>query len=117
MAKHLPPSHPVHVHCFTASLAMAQELLARYSRLWLGFTGVVTFKSAGDVREVLAHAPLERILLETDGPFMAPVPHRGRVAHPGHVAHIAEAVAKVKGVPVEDVLRACRESTRHIYGV
>lgn len=116
MVKHLPVSQPVHVHCFTSSLDLARELLVRFPRLYLGFTGVVTFRNAQEVREVVAHTPLDRLLLETDGPYMAPEPHRGRVAHPGHVVHVAEGVAKTKGVPQEEVFKVCRENTRQLYG-
>mmetsp|Transcript_26855 Transcript_26855/g.55764 ORF Transcript_26855/g.55764 Transcript_26855/m.55764 type:complete len:437 (-) Transcript_26855:18-1328(-) len=116
MKQHLPAAHPVHVHCFTSSLAMAQELLGHFPRLCLGFTGVVTFSNAREVQEVVRQTPLERLLLETDGPYMAPEPYRGRVAHPGHVAFVAEGVAKVKGLAVEEVFGACRENTRRLYG-
>lgn len=116
MTKHLPASHPVHVHCFTDSLALAQELLARFPRLYLGFTGVVTFKNAREVQEVVLRTPLERLLLETDSPYMAPEPYRGRVAHPGHVAHVAAGVAKIKGVTTDEVLTVCRENTKNLYG-
>lgn len=61
--------------------------------------------------------PLNRILLETDGPYMAPVPHRGKAAHPGHVPYIAQQVAEVKGVPLEEVLHTVRDNTRTVYGI
>lgn len=117
MKAHLPASHPVHVHCFTSSLGMAEALLSNFPRLYLGFTGVVTFTNARDVQEVVRNTPIDRILLETDGPYMAPEPCRGRVAHPGHVIHVAERIAKIKRLPTEDVLTACRQNTRLLYGV
>jgi len=116
MMKHLPASQKVHVHCFTSSLSLAQALLKHFPNLYLGFTGVVTFKNARDVQEVVRQVPLDRLLLETDGPFMAPVPYRGRVAHPGYAVYIAEKIAELKGVSREEVLLACRENTRHVYG-
>jgi TatD DNase family protein len=61
--------------------------------------------------------PLRRILLETDGPYMAPVPHRGQAAHPGHVSTIAQQVADVKGLELDEVLRTVRENTRIVYGI
>jgi TatD DNase family protein len=61
--------------------------------------------------------PLNRILLETDGPYMAPVPHRGKAAHPGHVPYIAQQVAEVKGVALDEVLRTVRDNTRAVYGI
>eukprot|EP00930_Biecheleria_cincta_P025871 TRINITY_DN18348_c0_g1_i1.p1 TRINITY_DN18348_c0_g1~~TRINITY_DN18348_c0_g1_i1.p1 ORF type:complete len:185 (+),score=37.23 TRINITY_DN18348_c0_g1_i1:534-1088(+) len=117
MERHVPESQLVHVHCFTSSLGLARALLHRFPRLYLGFTGVVTFKNAPDVQEVVREVPLERMLLETDGPYMAPEPHRGRVAHPGHVAHVAKQVALLKDRPLEEVLKQCRENTRRIYGI
>ena len=116
MREHLPRDARVHVHCFTSSLHLARELLESFPNLCIGFTGVVTFKNAPEVREVVAATPLDRILLETDGPYMAPVPHRGEPAHPGHVPHIATKIAEVKGCTVEDVFRAARENTRRVYG-
>jgi len=79
MKEHVPQDWRVHVHCFTDSLAFAKNLLAHFSSLCIGFTGVITFKNAQDVQKVVSEVPLERILLETDGPFMAPIPHRGKV--------------------------------------
>eukprot|EP00913_Durusdinium_trenchii_P023628 g22199.t2 len=96
LEKHLPDSHPVHVHCFTSSNTLAQSLLQRFSSLRLGFTGGVTFANAPEVRDVVQQVPLDRILLETDSPYMAPEPFRGRIAHPGHVSYVADAIAQVK---------------------
>jgi TatD DNase family protein len=78
---------------------------------------VVTFKNAPEVREVVAETPLDRILLETDGPYMAPAPRRGEVAHPGHVPYIAAKIAEIKGVSIEEVFVAAREATRRVYGI
>lgn len=116
MCEHLPRDAKVHVHCFTSSLALATRLLDAFPNLCIGFTGVVTFKNAPEVRQVVDAVSLDRILLETDGPYMAPVPHRGSPAHPGHVPYIAAKIAEVKGVAVEDVFRAARENTRRVYG-
>eukprot|EP00929_Paragymnodinium_shiwhaense_P053763 TRINITY_DN26939_c0_g1_i1.p1 TRINITY_DN26939_c0_g1~~TRINITY_DN26939_c0_g1_i1.p1 ORF type:complete len:386 (+),score=55.34 TRINITY_DN26939_c0_g1_i1:115-1272(+) len=117
MADNLQPGHPIHVHCFTSSAPMASELLRRYSNLCLGFTGVVTFRNAREVQQVVKETPVDRMLLETDGPYMAPEPFRGSVAHPGHVAYIATAIAKLKRLPREGVLAACRENTKRMYGI
>lgn len=117
MEKHLPTEHPIHVHCFTSSNTLAQALLERFSTLRLGFTGVVTFKNAPEVKEVVRNTPLDRILLETDSPYMAPEPFRGRIAHPGHVSYVADTVATLKGVSRAEVLATCRRNTRLIYGI
>ena len=116
MTAHLPADARVHVHCFTSAPWLAEALLERFPNLCLGFTGAVTFKKAEEVREAARVTPLDRILLETDGPYMAPVPRRGEIAHPGLVPHIAKVIADVKGVTVEEVFAATREATRRTYG-
>ena len=117
MRAHLPRDAKVHVHCFTSSLELADALLAAFPNLCLGFTGACTFKNAEEIRAVVRATPLERILLETDGPYMAPEPHRGTVAHPGMVPHVAAKIAEVKGVDVAEVFEATREATRRTYGI
>lgn len=117
MKNHLPRSHKIHVHCFTSSLTLALALLEHFPNLHLGFTGVITFKNARAQQDVVKAIPLERILLETDGPYMAPVPFRGRVSHPGYVTYVADKIAELKGVPRQEVLLRCRENTRFVYGL
>ena len=117
MRANLPRDAKVHVHCFTSSLELAEALLAAFPNLCLGFTGACTFKNAEEIRAVVRATPLERILLETDGPYMAPEPHRGTVAHPGMVPHVAAKIAEVKGVDVAEVFEATREATRRTYGI
>eukprot|EP00276_Gloeochaete_wittrockiana_P003546 CAMPEP_0184657158 /NCGR_PEP_ID=MMETSP0308-20130426/17019_1 /TAXON_ID=38269 /ORGANISM="Gloeochaete witrockiana, Strain SAG 46.84" /LENGTH=264 /DNA_ID=CAMNT_0027094593 /DNA_START=91 /DNA_END=885 /DNA_ORIENTATION=+ len=117
MKEHVPQDWRVHVHCFTDSLAFAKNLLAHFSSLCIGFTGVITFKNAQDVQKVVSEVPLERILLETDGPFMAPIPHRGKPSHPGYIPFIAAKIAEIKGVNVETVFEQCRKNTLRIYGI
>jgi len=117
MRKHCDAAQKIHVHCFTGTTSFAQELLQSFPNLKLGFTGVCTFKNGSNVREVVRMTDLNRILLETDGPFMAPVPFRGKVAEPSMVPHIAEIIAKVKKSTVEDVFEVCRENTREVYGI
>lgn len=112
-----PKDWRIHVHCFTSSPAMAMKLLEAFPKLKLGFTGIVTFKNAAELQEVAKATPLDRILLETDGPYLAPIPHRGKPAHPGHIPLIAQKIAELKGVAVEDVYRAARRATREVYGI
>lgn len=91
-------------HCFTESLDVARSALdLGFS---IGFSGIVTFRNAEALREVLRYVPLERCLIETDSPYLAPVPHRGRTNQPAWVVHVAEQVAAVKGVDLETVARA-----------
>jgi len=117
MREHLPKCARVHVHCFTSSLEMASQLLADFPNLCIGFTGVITFKNAQEIRDVVKIVPLDRILLETDGPFMAPVPYRGKVAHPGHIPKIAAEVAKVKDIDYNEVLEITRQNANRMYGI
>lgn len=118
MKAHLPRDARVHVHCFTSSSALANALLEAFpTNLCLGFTGVATFKNGADVREVIAQVPLEKILLETDAPYMAPTPFRGQTAHPAMVPRIATAIAAVHEIDESVVFTTCRENTRRVYGI
>ncbi|PPQ39337.1 TatD DNase family protein [Rhodoblastus acidophilus] len=87
------------LHCFTSGRELAQRALAL--GLYISFSGVVTFKSAPDLRETAALVPLDRILIETDAPFLAPVPHRGKTNEPAYVADTLRVLAEVKGVTPE----------------
>jgi TatD DNase family protein len=113
----VPRDWRVHVHCFTSSQGMAEALLADFPNLCLGFTGIVTFKNAYDLQQVVRATPLSRLLLETDGPYLAPVPFRGKPAHPGHIPHIAAKIAELKGETLEAVYGAARENTKRTYGI
>jgi TatD DNase family protein len=84
------------IHCFSGSAAMAERALAL--GLCLSISGIVTFKKAAALREVLAMIPPDRLLVETDAPYLAPIPHRGRRNEPAFVVHTADMVARVKGV-------------------
>ncbi len=97
------------IHSFTSSLELSQTCLEL--GFCLGFNGIITFNRADNVREVLAHTPLDRLLLETDAPFLTPVPHRGKENAPRYLPFIAEKAAQTKGVPLPDLLeRAYRNS-------
>jgi TatD DNase family protein len=89
------------MHCFTESLAVAEAAIEM--GFYISFSGIVTFKNAVALREVAAAIPLERMLIETDAPYLAPVPHRGQTNQPGFVKHVAEEIARVRGIPVETV--------------
>jgi TatD DNase family protein len=89
------------MHCFTESQAVAEAAMAM--GFYISFSGIVTFKNAVALREVAAAVPLERMLIETDSPYLAPVPHRGRTNQPGYVMHVAEEIARIKGVSAEEV--------------
>jgi len=113
---HLPRDWPVHVHCFTSSRALAESLLAEFSNLYIGFTGILTFKNAEDVRETARIVPLHRLLVETDGPYLAPAPHRGKPAHPGHIPLIVDKLAEVRGESLLTVATATFDNAKRLYG-
>lgn len=89
------------VHCFSGDYAFAAQLLDL--GLYLSFTGLVTFPKADGVRDAIRRIPLERILVETDSPYLAPVPFRGRRNEPAHVVQVARKVAEILGRPYEEV--------------
>lgn len=89
------------MHCFTESWEVAEGALAM--GFYISFSGIVTFKSAKDLKEVARRVPLDRLLVETDSPYLAPVPHRGRTNQPGWVIHVAEEVARLHEIPFSEV--------------
>ncbi len=107
----------VHVHCFTGTREFAERLLALDANIFIGFTGIVTFKNAASVRKAAEIVPENRMLLETDAPYMAPVPYRGTPCHSGYIPYIAKALAETRKTPVEEIYRLCRENTRLCYGI
>jgi TatD DNase family protein len=97
------------VHCFSGGPEEATRALDRGA--YLSFSGIVTFKTATDVQEAARLCPLDRILVETDSPYLAPVPNRGKSNRPAWVALVGEAVATLKGMPVDDVAAATWDNT------
>jgi TatD DNase family protein len=89
------------IHCFTEDWDFAQQALAL--NFYLSFSGIVTFNSAKDIQEVAKKVPVDRFLIETDSPYLAPVPHRGRPNYPIYVRFVAEQLAKLRGVSVEEI--------------
>jgi TatD DNase family protein len=102
------------VHCFSGTTDDARFYTAR--GLFLGITGVVTFPNAQSLRTVVQDIPLERLLLETDAPFLAPQSHRGKRNEPAYLAEIAEKVAELKGVSVEEVERVTDANVVGLFG-
>jgi len=111
----LPKDHPIHLHCFSSTLQFAEKMLSSFPNLCVGFTGAITFSSAAKQREVVTKIPLDRLLLETDGPFMAPDPWRGSIAHPGMVVRVGEEVAKLKGLSIDEVLKQTTTNVQRVY--
>ena len=100
-------------HCFSGSLEMAKELAKRG---WhLGFDGPITYKNARKALEVLEWCPLERILIETDSPYLTPVPFRGKRNDSGKLRYIVEKIAEIKGLSHEDTARATAENARRLF--
>src|SRR5262245_65523290 len=102
-------------HCFTGGRGEAEQCLARGGHL--SFSGIVSFPSAGDVRAAAARCPLDRALVETDSPYLAPVPHRGRPNRPARVPAAGEALAAAMGRPVEEVAAATWSNAARVYGL
>lgn len=102
-------------HCFTETLAVAQAALQL--GFHISFSGIVTFKNAKQIKEVASFVPLERILVETDAPYLAPVPHRGKLNHPALVRHVAEEVAKLKGLSLDVLANATTNNFFRLFGV
>ena len=103
------------MHCFSGSVEMARELLAL--GMYIGLGGVVTFKNARHAVEVAAEIPLERLLLETDAPYMAPVPYRGKRNDSSLIQFVAEKIAEVRGISPEEVLEITAENTRRLFKI
>lgn len=89
------------LHCFSGSKDLAKLGLDR--GLYISFSGIITFKNAAELRSTVELVPLDRILVETDSPFLAPLPHRGKRNEPAFTYHVAQMVAQIKGVPFEEV--------------
>ena len=102
-------------HCFTGGVDEAREGLARGG--FLSFSGIVTFGSADDLRAAAAICPLDRALVETDSPYLAPVPHRGRPNEPAFVGLVGVAVAEAMGLAVAEVAHATTANARAFYGL
>lgn len=96
------------MHCFTESWEMASQALDL--GFYISFSGILTFKSAAELREVARRVPMERLLIETDSPYLAPVPHRGKKNEPRFVTHVAAQVAELRGLSVEALAETTTEN-------
>lgn len=110
------------MHCFTEDRDVAQQALDL--GFYISFSGIVTFKNAKVVHNTAQYIPLDRLLIETDAPYLAPAPHRGKLNHPAYVRHVAEGIAKLRGISFDEVAAAstanfCRlfPSTRSTLGL
>ena len=103
------------MHCFTETQEVANAALDL--GFYISFSGIVTFKNAKPLKEVARRVPLERMLIETDAPYLAPVPHRGKTNEPGFVKHVAEEIANLRGVAVEAIAEQTSNNFRNLFKV
>ncbi len=103
------------MHCFTENWAMAEQALAL--GFYISISGIVTFKNAQNVADVAKKIPLERLLIETDSPYLAPVPYRGKKNEPQYVRFVAEKVAELREVPVEEIAAATTCNFYRLFGI
>ena len=109
----LSPGYPAVIHCFSGDWPEARRALDM--GLFLSFTGVITFPSAGRLREVVRLCPMDRIFVETDAPFLSPVPFRGKPNEPARITFVAESIAEIKGLDIEEVGRCTTENARAFF--
>ncbi|MBW2280559.1 MAG: TatD family hydrolase [Deltaproteobacteria bacterium] len=103
------------IHCFTGDAPLAEACLER--GFDISFSGILTFRNAADLREVARGLPLDRLLIETDSPLLAPVPHRGRRNQPAWVGHVAECLAEVRGLEPERVADSSAAAACRVFGI
>ena len=103
------------LHCYSGSWEMATELLK--GDWYFGVDGPLTYKNAAKLPEIVQRLPAERILIETDSPYLSPMPFRGKRNEPAHVLYIAKKAAELRGESLEAFARATRENTRDLYGI
>jgi TatD DNase family protein len=102
-------------HCFTETAAVARQALAM--GFHISFSGILTFRNAVELRDVAREVPLERCLIETDSPYLAPMPFRGKLNTPALVPHVARQLAELKGVDVDTIARATSENFERLFGI
>lgn len=102
-------------HCFTESLEVARQALDL--GFYISFSGIVTFKSAQNLRDIAAFVPLDRILIETDSPYLAPTPFRGKTNNPSYVPYVAKQLATVRGCSVEAIGEATSDNFSRLFGL
>ncbi|AQQ67732.1 hydrolase TatD [Microbulbifer agarilyticus] len=111
--EHGSREHAGVLHCFTESWGMAKAALDL--NYYISLSGIVTFKNAEELREVAKQVPLDRLLVETDSPYLAPVPHRGKPNIPAYVREVAEFIADLRGLPYEELARITTENFYRLF--
>jgi TatD DNase family protein len=100
-------------HCFTETAQVARAALDL--GFYISFSGILTFKSAQDLRDVASFVPLDRLLIETDSPYLAPVPFRGKTNNPSYVPYVAQQLAQLRGMPVEEIAQATSSNFERLF--
>jgi TatD DNase family protein len=103
------------MHCYSGDWAHAEQFLALGG--YLSFTGILTFPKSGMMQEVARRAPLDRILVETDAPFLAPVPHRGQRNEPAYVEFVAKQLSEIRELASEEIANATTENAKRLLGL
>lgn len=103
------------VHCFSGSAEMAKEIVKL--GMYIGIGGAVTFKNAKKPVEVVEYLPLDRLLLETDAPYMTPVPFRGQRCDSAHIAYTAEKIAEIKAIDTQELIDICNKNAKNLFGI
>jgi TatD DNase family protein len=103
------------MHCFTESWEVAEK--AMEIGFYISFSGIVTFKNAKMLKEVARRVPLDRMLIETDSPYLAPVPYRGKINEPGFVKYVAEEIAQLRGIGLEEVATATSKNFFNLFNI
>jgi TatD DNase family protein len=101
------------MHCFTESLEVAQQAISM--GFYISFSGIVTFKNATQLKEVAQNIPLEKILVETDSPYLAPVPFRGKTNQPAYVKYVAQEIANLRGIALDEVMQATTDNFFNLF--
>ncbi|MBF6058534.1 MULTISPECIES: TatD family hydrolase [Thiomicrorhabdus] len=101
------------MHCFVEDMQIAER--AMKLGFYISFSGIVTFKNAKELKQVAAEVPLDRILVETDSPYLAPMPYRGKTNQPGYTRYVAEEIARLKNLPLETVAEATSENFKRLF--
>jgi TatD DNase family protein len=103
------------IHCFSGGIEFARECLEQ--GLFISYTGIITFPNAGETLEVVKEVPIEKIFIETDSPFLAPQPVRGKENFPGYVKHVAEKIAEIKNMPLDEVAKITSRNAENFFGM
>lgn len=103
------------IHCYSGTYEFAERLFEL--GIMISITGIVTFKNAKELQGVVEKTPLKHMMIETDAPYLAPVPHRGRTNEPAYVKHVAEKIAKIKNLTLQKVARETTKNAEHFFGI